>query len=307
MWGLGRSSHPAPIVPYPHSSRPRSPEASDSEFLTVPGAQSPRPQSPGSSEPRSSQSPSLTDPLPAPQSFVSLIAPIPTVPGPGRHSNPQSPSPHGHCPSKLQVPHSPHPSQSWVPADPVLTAPSSHSTRPHSLGSPHPRGLRLPTPHSPGSPSSKATGPPTSPVPAYRAFAARPCQPLNPGDPSPGRSNSAALPASAFVGPPTTAGLSNQNQEPLPLDANQSRTGCGLALTRSGARPAGVSTLSMRGGKGVNPGKPTGSAGESAGGDEALGAHQKSITGRGWVRQLEGSQGLGLWEEVSEGRDCAPG
>lgn len=57
----------------------------------------------------------------------------------------------------------------------------------------------------------------------------------------------------------------------------------------------------------MNPGKLTGSSGESAGGDEALGAHQKSVTGRGWVRQPEGSQGLGHREEVSEGRDCAPG
>lgn len=37
----------------------------------------------------------------------------------------------------------------------------------------------------------------------------------------------------------------------------------------------------------MNPAKLTRTVGESAGGDEVLWAHQKSVTGRGWVRQRE--------------------
>ena len=134
MWGLGRSSHPPPIVPgprllqlpsltvpYPHSSRPRSPEASDSEFLTVPGPwepQSSRPLSLKASGP--SQPPSFTvlgprRPCPhssfvphstRPHSPEASDSPLPTVPGPlppkplfPRHprSPPTVPSQRGHA------------------------------------------------------------------------------------------------------------------------------------------------------------------------------------------------------------------
>ena len=85
MWGLGRSSHPCPIVPGPRLLQPPS--------LTVPYPHSSRPRSPEASQPPSLTAPVLTDALPASQSFVFLTAPIPTVPGPHRPC-PHSPHPH---------------------------------------------------------------------------------------------------------------------------------------------------------------------------------------------------------------------
>ena len=132
MWGLGRSSHPCPIVPGPRLLQPPS--------LTVPYPHSSRPRSPEASQPPSLTAPVLTDALPASQSFVFLTAPIPTVPGPDPHSNPHAP-----C-------HSPHPSQSWVPTDPVLTAPSSLT-------------VSVPTASGPHSPEASDSPFPTAPVP----------------------------------------------------------------------------------------------------------------------------------------------
>lgn len=74
----------------------------------------------------------------------------------------------------------------------------------------------------------------------------------------------------------------------------------------------------------MNPAKLTGTVGESAGGDEVLWAHQKSVTGRGWVRQREvdgvsargesgtgslggGQRGAGLCSWVTDRLQCHSG
>ena len=152
-----------------------------------------------------------------------------------------APGPHGPRPRSAGSPQSPS-SQPRVPIVPVLTAPGSHSPRSPRSPSPQPQVptvLTAPGPHSPEgpeSPSPKAPGPHRPPNPAYRASAAPPCRPRRPGDPcdpSPGPSGATALPDSVLVGPSTTAGLPNQDPGSLPLDANQPRTGCRLALTRA--------------------------------------------------------------------------
>ena len=314
MWGLGRSSHPSPIVSGPRLLQPPS--------LTVPYPHSSRPRSPEASQPLSSQTPSpplkalCSSQPPSPQSRVPtdlvLTAPILTIPGPGPDSNPhtprhsphpsqsrvpQSPSPHGHCPPQSRVP---------IPTatpTPHAIAPIHHSSgspqtlssqlpRPSQSPSPQPRVPTVPRPQTPHSPQRRVPFPQShrSPdtsgprLPCLRSAAMASSRPRG----SQPRQEQLCCTSGLRLCRPAHNSRIVQSGSGTSTAGRQSvahRLRIGSYALR--ARPAGVSTLSMLGGKGVNPGKRIRTAEESAGGDEALWAHLKSVTGRGWVRQRE--------------------